>query len=90
MAYVQALNQMGVAANQLGESATNMDKINDATGIGYQKVMQLTMGLRAVGVEANNLPSAFNAIAYAQSNVIVAACVFKTCVNVSAPPLTLD
>lgn len=69
MAYVQALNQMGVAANQLGDSATNMDKINDATGIGYQKVMQLTMGLRAVGVEANNLPSAFNAIAYAQSNV---------------------
>ena len=37
MAYVGALNQMGVSANQLGDSATNMDRINDATGIGYQK-----------------------------------------------------
>ena len=69
MAYVGALNQMGVSANQLGDSATNMDRINDATGIGYQKVMQLTQGLQAVGVSANNLPSSFNAIAYAQANV---------------------
>ena len=69
MAYVGALNQMGVSADKLGESATNMDRINDATGIGYGNVMQLTQGLRSVGVEADNLPSAFNAIAYAQANV---------------------
>lgn len=69
MAYVNALNQMGVAANDLGSAATNMDKINDATGIGYQKTMQLTQGLQAVGVSADQLPSAFNAIAYAQANV---------------------
>ena len=69
MAYVQALNQMGVSADKLGDSATNMDKINDATGIGYEKVMQLTQGLRSMGVTADNLPSSFNAIAYAQSNV---------------------
>ena len=69
LAYANALNQMGVSADQLGTSATNMDRINDATGIGYQKVMQLTQGLQAVGVSANNLPSSFNAIAYAQANV---------------------
>lgn len=69
IAYANALNQMGVSAEQLGDSATNMDKINDATGIGYQKVMQLTQGLQAVGVSANQLPSSFNAIAFAQSNV---------------------
>ena len=69
LAYVNALNQMGVSAGQLGDAATNMDKINDATHIGYQKTMELTQGLRAVGVEANNLPSSFNAIAYAQANV---------------------
>ena len=69
MAYVQALNQMGVSADKLGASATNMDRINDATGIGYTKVMQLTQGLQAVGVSADNLPSSFNAIAYAQANV---------------------
>ena len=69
MAYVGALNQMGVSAEHLGDSATNMDRINDATGIGYQKVMQLTQGLQSVGVSADNLPSSFNAIAYAQANV---------------------
>ena len=69
MAYVGALQQMGVSADKLGDSATNMDRINDATGMGYTKVMQLTQGLRSVGVQADNLPSAFNAIAYAQSNV---------------------
>ena len=69
MAYVQTLNQMGVSADKLGDSATNMDKINDATGIGYGKVIQLTQGLRGLGISADNLPSSFNAIAYAQSNV---------------------
>ena len=69
IAYANALNQMGVSADQLGSSATNMDRINDATGIGYSKVIQLTQGLRSMGIEGNNLPSAFNAIAYAQANV---------------------
>lgn len=69
MAYVNALNQMGVEAGKLGDAATNMDRINDATGIGYQKTMQLAAGLQAVGVSADNLPSSFNAIAYAQANV---------------------
>ena len=69
IAYVNALNQMGVSADKLGDSATNMDRINDATGIGYSKVMQLTQGLQSVGIQADNLPASFNAIAYAQANV---------------------
>lgn len=69
MAYVGALNQMGVSADKLGSAATNMDRINDATGIGYTSTMQLTQGLRSVGIEADNLPASFNAIAYAQANV---------------------
>lgn len=70
MAYVNALNQMGVSADKLGDSATNMDRINDATRtLDYNGVMQLTQGLRSVGIEADNLPSAFNAIAFAEANV---------------------
>lgn len=69
IAYANALNQMGVEANKLADSATNMDKINDATGIGYQKVIGLTQGLRGLGITADSLPSSFNAIAYAQANV---------------------
>lgn len=69
MAYANALNQMGVSADKLGDSATNMDKINDATGIGYDKVIKLTQGLQSMGISADNIPSSFNAIAFAQSNV---------------------
>lgn len=69
MAYVNLLNQMGVSADKLGDSATNMDRINDATGMGYQNVMQLTQGLQALGISADNLPASFNAIAYAEANV---------------------
>ena len=69
LAYANALNQMGVSADKLGDSATNMDRINDATGIGYEKVMQLSQGLQSVGISADNLPASFNAIAYAQANV---------------------
>ena len=69
MAYVNQLNQMGVSADKLGESATNMDKLNDATGMGYANVMQLTQGLQAVGISADNLPASFNAVAYAEANV---------------------
>ena len=69
MAYTSALNQMGVEAGKLGDSATNMDRINDATGIGYDKVIKLTQGLQSMGITADNLPSSFNAIAYAQANV---------------------
>lgn len=69
MAYVNALNQMGVSANQLGSAATNMDRINDATHIGYEASIQLTQGLQSVGISADQLPTAFNAIAYAQDNV---------------------
>ena len=69
MAYVQALNQMGVASENFGTSATNMDRINDAFHIGYQNTIKLTQGLRATGVDVNHLDTSFNALAYTQSNV---------------------
>jgi hypothetical protein len=69
MAYVNVLNQMGVSSDKLGDSATNMDRINDATHMGYGNVMLLTQGLKSMGVSADRLPSAFNALAYAESNV---------------------
>ena len=70
MMYVQALDQMGVSAGKLGASATDMDSINDAFGIGASQVTQLTANLKVLGVSADNLPASFNALAYAQSNVV--------------------
>ena len=69
MAYVEALHQMGVEASNFGTSATDMDRINDAFGIGYSNVIQLTRGMSVLGVDANNLSTSFNALAYANSNV---------------------
>lgn len=69
LAYVNVLNQMGVSSDKLGDSATNMDRINDATGMGYNNVMLLTQGLKSMGISADNLPASFNALAYAESNV---------------------
>ena len=70
ISYVNMLNQMGVASDKLGESATNIDKINDATGMGSTKAMQLVRGFGALGVQGDNLASTFNAVAYAEANSI--------------------
>lgn len=69
MAYVEALHQMGTEASNFGASATDMDRINDAFGIGYDNVIQLTRGMSVLGVDSNNLSTSFNALAYANSNV---------------------
>ena len=69
MQYVTLLDQLGVSADQLGQSATNMDRINDAFGIGSTAVTNLTGNLYAMGVPADHLETSFNALAYAQSNV---------------------
>lgn len=69
MQYVTLLDQLGVSADQLGQSATNMDRINDAFGIGSTAVTNLTGNLYAMGVPADHLETSFNALAYAQANV---------------------
>ena len=69
MAYVEALHQMGVESSNFGSSATSMDRINDAFGIGYTNVIQLTRAMGVLGVDASNLESSYNALAYVNSNV---------------------
>ena len=38
MMYVKSLDQIGVSSGNLGQSATDLDKINDAFGLGANKV----------------------------------------------------
>ena len=70
MMYVKALNQMGVEASNFGKSATDMDKINDAFGLGAQTVTGLSNELSVLGVDMNDVSSAFNALAYANANTV--------------------
>lgn len=70
MMYVKSLAQIGVEASNLGTSATGLDKINDAFGLGAPKVNRLGQELSVLGVDMNNVSSAFNALAYANANTV--------------------
>ena len=70
MMYVKSLDQIGVSSDNLGKSATDLDKINDAFGLGAGKVNSLGQELSVLGVDMNNVSSSFNALAYANSNTV--------------------
>lgn len=68
--YVQSLDQIGVSAQNLGSSATGLDKINDAFHMGAPAVNKLGQELSVLGVDMNNVSSSFNALAYANANTV--------------------
>ena len=70
MLYIKSLDQMGVSSENLGASATNIDRINDAFGLGAQTTNSLAQELGVLGVDMNNVSTAFNALAYANSNTV--------------------
>jgi len=70
MMYVKSLDQMGVSSNNLATSATGLDMINDAFGLGADKVNSLGQELGVLGVDMNNVSSSFNALAYANANTV--------------------
>lgn len=70
MMYVKSLDQIGVSSGNLGQSATDLDKINDAFGLGANKVNSLGQELSVLGVDMNNISSSFNALAYANANTV--------------------
>ena len=70
MMYVKSLDQIGVSSGNLGQSATDLDKINDAFGLGANKVNSLGQELSVLGVDMNNVSSSFNALAYANANTV--------------------
>lgn len=61
---------MGVSSNNLANSATGLDMINDAFGLGADKVNSLGQELGVLGVDMNNVSSSFNALAYANANTV--------------------
>lgn len=70
MMYVKSLDQMGVSAENFAASATDIDRINDAFGLGAQTTNSLAQELGVLGVDMNNVSSSFNALAYANSNTV--------------------
>ena len=70
LAYSKALHQAGVSFEDLADSATSMDRINDATGVGYDNVIKFSKSLKVMGADMSDLPQYYNAIAYANDNII--------------------
>ena len=70
MMYVKSLDQIGVSSENLGKSATDLDRINDAFGLGAQTTNSLGQELSVLGVDMNNVSSSFNALAYANANTV--------------------
>lgn len=70
MMYVKSLDQIGISSENLGKSATDLDKINDAFGLGAETVNSLGQELSVLGVDMNNVSSSFNALAYANANTV--------------------
>ena len=68
MMYIKNLRQMGVDASNYGKSATDIDKINDAFGMGAQTTNSFATELSVLGVDMNDVSSSFNALAYANAN----------------------
>ena len=68
--YVKSLDQIGVSAQNLGASATGLDRINDAFHLGAEKTNRLGQELSVLGVDMNNVSSSFNALAYANANTV--------------------
>ena len=70
MKYVKSLDQIGISSENLGKSATDLDRINDAFGLGADRTNSLGQELSVLGVDMNNVSSSFNALAYANSNTV--------------------
>lgn len=70
MMYVKSLSQIGVESSNLGKSASDIDMINDAFGLGATKTNSLAQELSVLGVDMNNVSSSFNALAYANANTV--------------------
>lgn len=66
--YIKNLTQMGVESENFAEQATNIDRINDAFGLGAETTNSLVTELAVLGVDANHIEDSFNALAYANEN----------------------
>lgn len=69
--YITLLKQMGVTSeDELARGATAMNTMRLATGASVDTMGMFASSIAVMGVDLNNLPSIFNAVAYAQANVV--------------------
>lgn len=69
--YIRTLRQTGVTAtDSLNSGAIAFNQIQVATGVSNEEVVKFSNSMVAMGMDMNNVPSSFNAIAYANANMV--------------------
>lgn len=77
--YIKTLKQMGVTSQDaLSKGAKAFNQIQVATGVSSDQIVRFSNSMVAMGIDMNNIPSTFNAIAYANANMVGG---FKTYVD---------
>ncbi|KYC51584.1 MAG: Phage-related minor tail protein [Candidatus Methanofastidiosum methylothiophilum] len=71
LTYIKTLKQLGVTSEQsLQGGADDFHKIRSAVGTTEEQVVKFSNSMRVMGVDLDNIDTAFNAIAYAQANIV--------------------
>lgn len=71
LSYVRTLKQIGLTSeDSLSRGAAAFNTIQVATGVGSDSVIKFSNSMVAMGIDMNNIPSTFNAIAYANANMV--------------------
>ena len=69
--YIKTLKQIGVTGKaSLSAGATAFNQIATATGVGSDRVVTFSNSMVAMGIDMNDIPSTFNAVAYANANMV--------------------
>lgn len=69
--YIKTLKQIGITSEtSLSQGASAFNKIALATGVSSDQVVTFSNSMVAMGIDMNNIPSTFNAIAYANANMV--------------------
>lgn len=68
--YLKTLHKIGTTDANLAKNATDMNKIAIATGTSASEMEKLSLSMRILGVDVNDIGTSFNAMAYANSNLV--------------------
>lgn len=86
LAYISTINQLGGTTEEVfAKTATDMDRINDAYGIGATRVSKLTELLVGMGIPIEDLGQSYNALAYIQANAAGGVDTFSQKLRMLAP-----
>ncbi|EKQ52918.1 MAG: Phage-related minor tail protein [Methanobacterium sp. Maddingley MBC34] len=78
LSYISLLKRLGVAQEDLVDSATDLNEIRVATGSSAEDMTPLLQGLKAMNVDISNLEDSYDALYYANAKYVGGLPAFST------------